>query len=255
MPDIILTEHPLTERMRLMLRLEHLFDALDPYRKMADPWGSRMLVLALLDIRELVSRADVKLELGKELGRHAKQLEAMRGQAQVDQTRLEDVLSELERAKVALLASQSEGKKLFRNDAMLAVVEQRHSVPGGTCSFDVPAFHQWLHGDPDARKTALVEWLGAVQPLRHAISLSLRLSRASAQAQTQVAKEGFYQQSLPANKTLQLIRIAFNANEAVYPEVSGDTHRFSVRYLQASGQQAGQPTDHDIPFQLTCCLL
>ena len=29
-------------------------------------------------------------------------------------------------------------------------------IPGGTCEFDLPAYHWWLHQEPDARRSDLV---------------------------------------------------------------------------------------------------
>ena len=60
-------EHPLNERIRTFLRLEHLLDKVVHFLPQEDAWASRAAVEGLLDILAVTARADIKTELLKEL--------------------------------------------------------------------------------------------------------------------------------------------------------------------------------------------
>ncbi|TFH44082.1 MAG: cell division protein ZapD, partial [Lysobacterales bacterium] len=64
-------EQPLSERIRTFLRLEHLFAKAQHALTSIDPWSSRATLEAVIDIMAVISRADLKKEMIKELERHA----------------------------------------------------------------------------------------------------------------------------------------------------------------------------------------
>ena len=87
-------EHPLNERARTQMRLEHLFEKLAYLQPQDNPWASRALVETLLDIATISSRADIKTELIKELDRQAATLERVRDKPGVSRKALEGFLAE-----------------------------------------------------------------------------------------------------------------------------------------------------------------
>jgi len=72
----VIYEHPLNERYRFFLRLEHLFTQLDHHLGWESPENSHTAVRALLDIINVVGRTDIKTESVKELDRIASRLSA-----------------------------------------------------------------------------------------------------------------------------------------------------------------------------------
>ena len=91
-------EHPLNERARTQMRLEHLFEKLAFLQPQDNPWASRALVETLLDIATISSRADIKTELIKELDRQAATLERVRDKPGVSRKALEGFLAEINTA-------------------------------------------------------------------------------------------------------------------------------------------------------------
>ena len=69
MADQIIFEHPLNEKCRTLLRLSHLFEQFEHHLALQTEWSSRAALLALLDVAAVLSRADIKSELLKELER------------------------------------------------------------------------------------------------------------------------------------------------------------------------------------------
>jgi cell division protein ZapD len=113
-----------------------------------------------------------------------------------------------------------------------------------------------LQRDPQVRARHLHEWLTPFAPLWDAVALVLRLIRDSAVPQPEIAYRGFFQRGLDNNAPNQLIRVLLPLNEAIFPEISGGRHRFTLHFLEQPdpNQRAIQSTA-DIPFELACCAI
>ncbi len=70
MSELIVYEHPLNERIRTFLRLEHLFSETAYFLPQPEEWGSRAAIGGLIKINSIFTRADIKTEILKELERH-----------------------------------------------------------------------------------------------------------------------------------------------------------------------------------------
>ena len=74
MPETTVFEHPLNEKCRTWLRLSHLYEQFDFHRASDTEWHARAAMAALLDIANVLARADIKSELLKELDRYLNSL-------------------------------------------------------------------------------------------------------------------------------------------------------------------------------------
>ena len=82
----------------------------------------------------------------------------------------------------------------------------------------------------------------------------LKLIRESSTPRMVTAANGFYQQQNEAGAQCQIVRVVMPSDAAVYPEISGGKHRFSVRsYAQKSTGSRATPSSEDIRFELQCC--
>lgn len=254
MSTLINFEHPLNERIRTFLRLEHLFRQLDHFIYQEDPRASRCAIGVLLDIIAVTARADVKNELLKELDRHIGNLNRLASQRGVDQEALAEVMEDLKRAIEGIHALNGPIGHCAREDEFLKAIAQRSSIPGGTCSFDLPHFHYWLILDPEARQARFTSWLADLKPAIEAIQLALSLVRSSASSKQVKAEGGFYQEALDALMPAQMLRVSVAADQNIFPEISGHKNRFSIRFMKA--EDRGRATQHsqDVEFRLTCCV-
>jgi len=137
-------EHPLNERVRTFLRLEHLFDKVAHFMPQEDPWAMRVVVESLLDIVSITPRAEIRGELLKELDRNDATLAHYATQTGVDPKALSQDQADLAKAQSRLLHLNGPIGQTAREDEFLKSVAQRNSIPGGTCSFDLPSFHVCL---------------------------------------------------------------------------------------------------------------
>ena len=255
MAKYVTFEHPLNERIRTFLRLEHLFKQVNFFLPQESPWATRATVNGLLDIVGATGRGDIKSEILKELERNMANLSRIRRQRGVDLQMLDQVLGELERASSRVYGLDGPVGQELREDDFLKAIAQRNSIPGGTCSFDLPQFHHWLEQPPARRHEDLHAWVRKLEPVRDAVALLLSLIRGSSTAHPATAPQGFFQDNLDTQVPHQMIRIGLREDAPWYPEVSGHKHRFSIRFLDNLASARPAQAQEDVDFLLTCCAI
>lgn len=253
--DVIAFEQPLNERVRTFLRLEFLFACHAHHSGDTSDYGLRARLGWLLDIFTVLSRADLKKDILKELLEQHATLTRLLSRPGVDMERLRSVLAEISSATTALQQLQMRfSANMLRDNEFLASVYNRSTVPGGTCAFDLPAYHCWLSQPAEVVQKDLQAWYADVAPFERAINLTLKLLRGSTEVSTAVAQQGVYLYS-PAS-TYQLLRVFVPREGGLYPEISAGTHRFTIRFMTLEDiNRRSSQTSADVPFQLQCCAL
>ncbi len=255
MANTILYEYPLSERIRLLLRFEYLLVQFDATAPSHADWHTRMALLTLFDLAELVSRSELRGELGKFLNRLRKRLLDLLDHGDVDNSALEQTLDELDQVSRALHTMFTGELDIVNHQSFLQMVRQRSTLPAGCCSFDVPALHHWLETAPDyERHQQFLRWVEPFTPLRDGTQLVLSLLRNSAYPRQQQAEQGRFQQPLDAQNPPQLLRLEIGREQRVFPEISGDPHRITIRFMtQDTPDELIQLSTETIPFRLTYC--
>lgn len=254
--DRVIYEQPLSERIRSFLRLEYLFERANYQLSAGDSWSSRNTLESIIDVLSVLSRADLKKELIKELERYAARLESLARNPNVDPSRLEDVLERIRSVLHRLRNLDSVIGHELRYNELLNAVKQRNSMPAGTCNFDLPAYHYWLKLPAEQRTRDLRSWLASFDLLHEAVSLCLSLVRESATETRELAIAGFFQKNLETSTPCQMIRVSLPRNAEYFAEISAGRHRFTVRFM-AFGDPSSRPvqSDQDIEFDLLCCVI
>jgi cell division protein ZapD len=249
-------EQPLSERIRTFLRLEHLFAKAEHALRSIDPWSSRATLEAVIDIMAVLSRADLKKEIIKELERHATTLQGLSRNPNVDPGRLQDVLDTVKAQLGSLRTDENSWGQELRDDELLSTVRQRSTITAGTCNFDLPALHYWLQASADQRVNDLQHWLRSYDLLNSSVSLCLKLVRESSIATQEVAQSGFFQRTLETSTPCQMIRVCLMDDARCFPEISAGKHRFTVRFMRpmATSDRPAQ-INADVEFDLHCCII
>jgi len=256
LPNSICYEYPLNEKIRILLRLEFLFQQVTQNAAEYSPWDSRLALQGLFDIFGLIGRNEFKGELLKELDRYATSLYRLGQTPGVDTEKLNSILQEIGQAITEIHNLDNATLETVRQNDFLGAVRQRNSIPGGTCPFDVPALHFWLRRSGTVRAHHIMAWLQPFQPLQNAVSLLLRLVRDSALPHWEVAAQGFYQKALDSTAPNQLVQIILPSEASVFPIISGSKHRFSLRFMeQPDPHQRPRQAVEAIHFQLVCCII
>ncbi len=245
-------ELPLNEKVRTLLRLEFLFKQINYTLTKDSKWDSRFTISSLLEINNMLSRIDLISELSKELSRQKQTLVSLSSLPEVDTDKLHQTILLYDNYLQAL--HQHAGQNCISNE-LLKAIQQRDSIPGGTCDFDLPIYHHWLSLPSNIRTQQLMCWLESLTPYKDSIQLILQNLRDSTLAQEVVANDGFYQQSISNNPAYQLIRVGLPEGVEYYPELSGGKHRFSVRMMHANIYDKPLHLKETVNFHLSCCLL
>ncbi|MGW8311408.1 MAG: cell division protein ZapD [Thiogranum sp.] len=248
-------EQPLNERIRTFLRLEFLFSQASQHMYDESQWGSRSTLSSLLDILSIFGRTDLKTEVLKELERHSTTLSRLESNPGVDRALLKSAISELELLGKKLHQSSGPIAADLKSNEFLTSIQQRLAIPGGTCDFDLPAFHFWLQQPAQQRTRDLASWLNRFDAVGRAIQAILRLVRESAAMKPVTAEGGFFQKTLDSTHPCQLVRVALDPNIPCYAEISGGRHRFTVRFMETLREGHVRQTTNRVPFELGCCVI
>jgi len=253
--NTITYEFPLNERIRVFIRLEQLFQQLTHFSTGETVADKRAAITVLLDIMSIFRRNDLKSEVMKELDRQATVLNKIANSEGVDTEILHNILDQLAQISKKLHAVTGKiGINIMESDLFQSIA-QRSSIPGGTCSFDLPEYHYWLEQDEAIRLIDLQHWSSPFIDIHTAIDFILNFIRNSRSASQEVAVAGFFQISLDKSQPFQLLKVNVDQSLPCFAEISGGKHRCTIRFMEpsADNKRPMQSTD-DIPFTLTCCL-
>jgi len=251
---LILYEYPFNESIRTMLRLEHLFTRLHDLMWRDSPVDHHFALVTIFEVMDVASRADLKSDLLKELDRYKHQFMAWRGNPAVQESVLDQVLGRIEQTHSALQQVPGKaGQSLAGNDWLMSI-RSRINIPGGTCSFDLPAYYAWQNETPDKRQTDLQQWTSALTPLAEALKLVLSLLRDTGHPHMVAAPSGCFQQNLKESKPYHLLRLRIDPALGLVPEISGNRLMLSIRLMrQDIDGRLKLAADADAGFELTLC--
>jgi cell division protein ZapD len=252
----VLYEHPLNERARTFLRLEYLFNQAAHHVRRSSEWDSRATLTCILEILSIFTNTNVKSEVLKELERHAGNLKRHGKNPNIDHRQLDSLLGDIDARVDGLHRINGQIASELKTSEFLISIRQRSAIPGGTCDFDLPAFHFWLQQPSSRRTEDLYHWLHNFDSIGQAIQLILKLIRGSNTLEPTVAASGLYQETLDPKIPCQLVRIALPAGVPYFAELSGGKHRFTARFLQFSAiEKRARQTEQDVDFELACCII
>lgn len=247
-------DYPLNERVRTLLRLEDLYAKVSHFTEKASTDDHHAALAALFEALEVASRSDLKSELLQELDRQKRLLAALRNNPSISEEALNKVLGEIENVGNGLLEMEGKIGQHLRENEWLMGIKQRASIPGGTCEFDLPSYHYWLHQDATLRRNYLKEWMAPLLPTRAVVDIMLKLLRESGKTHHFVAKNGCFQQ-MQGGRVAQLLRISLNSALPCIPEVSANKYVLNIRFVEASYAARSALYDKDVEFDLIFCAI
>ena len=256
LPARVLYEQPLNERIRTFLRLEYLFKQASYHLSRESEWDSRATLNCILEILDIFGNTNLKSETLKELERHSANLKRHEQNPDIDHAQLGSLLENIHARMEGMHQVNGQIANDLKASEFLVSVRKRSAIPGGTCDFDIPAFHYWLKQPARIRTRDLAHWLGNFDAIGQAIQLILKLTRESAAMKMTLASGGVYQRTLDPNRPCQLVRIALSPDAPYFAELSGGRHRFTARFMEFStADERARQTGKDVEFELACCVI
>lgn len=253
-PAVITYEYPLNERIRTLLRLEDLFDRVVFFVANASQHDHQVALGCIFEILEVASRGDLKSDLLQELDRQRLFLEALRDNPAISIEKLMQLIEEIENVFEAILAQSGKTGQHLRENEWLMAIKQRAAIPGGTCEFDLPSFHHWLHRDEAARRIDLESWLTPLLPIATGLRIVLRVLRESGKIVPLVAYNGVFQQ-MPMERQAHMLRLTLMGGEPCVPEISANKYALNIRFILPASVQRSKVYEQDVEFNLAYCNL
>lgn len=239
-------EHPLNEKTRIYLRVEALLNQLKVAAQFSDDMQHLIFYRSLFDLLEIFEQIQLKSELAKDIEKQRLSYRSWLNVEGVDQAMLRDVLNEVDSVHSDLMGAERFGQSL-KEDRFLSAIRQRFNLPGGSCCFDLPALHHWLHLPLEQRKSDAKQWLSTLQPLAKALHQWLKLTRETGHFRTIQASSGFYQSDADE---ANILRLEIPMHFGVYPMISGHKNRFAIKFIEFD---SGQASVAEVEFQLAVC--
>ncbi|GAA6143407.1 cell division protein ZapD [Hydrogenophaga sp. 5NK40-0174] len=250
---VILYEYPFNERIRTYLRLEHLFRRLADLIPREHPIDHHFALQTIFEVMDVAARADLKSEVLQDIDKQRGQLASFKDNPAIDQSVLNDTIGHLDHCFSELNQTNGKaGQALTTNDWLMSV-RSRVGIPAGTCSFDLPAYHDWRHQPASKRQRDLEVWTNTLAPLAEGVIVLLKMLRDSGSPQKVVAPNGMFQQNLPQGRTFQLLRLRINPDSGLIPEISGNRLMLSVRLMRVGEDTRLHKAQEDGSFELTLC--
>lgn len=250
---VILYEYPFNERIRTYLRLEHLFRRLGELVPAESALSHHYALVTIFEIMDVAARADLKSDVLRDLDKHKNVFNSYRGNPAISEAVLDQVVGQLERNFGILNTVPGKAGQALTENEWLMSIRSRAGIPGGTCEFDLPAYHAWQNRPAAARRVDLERWSSTLAPLAESIYLLLKLLRDADVPYKVIAAGGQFQQNLPQGRSFQLLRLRIDPRLGRIPEISGNRLMVSVRMMRHEADDRLHASLEDTPFELTLC--
>jgi len=251
--SVILYEYPLNERIRTYLRLQHLLARFNVLSQRSEAVDHHYALNTLFEIMEVASRSELKSEILKDIERHKQLLNGYRGNPSISEKALDLIIEQLDLRFTALNTVVGKMGMALSENEFLSSIRSRSAIPGGTCEFDLPAYHAWQHHAPAQRQADLLQWSQHYAPLANAIQLMLKMMRESGSTQKVMATQGQLQQNLPQGRNFQLLRLRIDESLQLTPEISCNRLLVVIRLMQQQADGKLLASKEDTPFEMTLC--
>ncbi|NVK25368.1 MAG: cell division protein ZapD [Gammaproteobacteria bacterium] len=243
-------EHPLNEKVRLLMRLELLFKQLQALQDVTKPEHAQPFFKYLFDCIELLERNDIRPTLTYYLDLLERNLVRWSSHPEIHDESLQQKLREVLKLQTDL-SNMNKACQTLKDDKFLASLRQRFAIAGGTCGFDLPQLEYWELKDKTEKSADIDEWLSVFKPVKQALDLCLLFLRESSSFEDKVAQNAFYQES--CDDSTSLLRVKYDLSLACFPTISGSKHRFSITFMSPDKQSVKTSINDNIKFQLATC--
>lgn len=243
-------EHPLNEKVRLLMRLELIFSELYSFKDVRKVENIQPFFKFIFDCVELLERNDIRPTLTHYLDLLEGNLLRWAAHPEIHDESLQQKLKEA----VSLqneIANMSKACQKLKEDKFLSSLRPRFGIPGGSCEFDLPQLHYWARKPIEQRLYDVESWFSVIAPLKQALDFSLLFLRESVPFSKKSAENAFYQDS--CDDTVSLLRVRYNLDLGCFPTISGSKHRYSISFMAPDSAYVKKAVSDTIEFELATC--
>ncbi|MFT5161789.1 MAG: cell division protein ZapD [Alteromonadaceae bacterium] len=247
--NLVIYEHPLNEKLRTFMRVEHLFGQVNSCKSLSEKSQTMAFFESLFALVDVLDRHDIRSELSKELEHNEQKLVKWSQHPQICNDALQVTLKKVIQLQHTL-SKMGRISNQLKEEPFLGSIRQRFAIPGGSCNFDLPQLHFWTHLPAKTQVSQVNDWLTLLAPIEEAIDIILSFVRERSTFSSVKALGGFYQDNA---EKIELLRIQYTPAYGAYPTVSGNKYRYSIRFMQLNEDHDRTATEQDILFSLARC--
>ncbi len=248
-------DYPFNERVRALLRIEDLLSRIIDNVESNHEDHHFLALQSILQLVDVVDRAEIKLDLLQELGRQKNVMSILKEKKVIADEKIDILVRDIDQIVGELQADNNKIGQHIRINEWLTNIKQRAMLPGGISKFDVPSFQHWLSSLPEKRREDLTHWIKPLLPMQQAVFIILHILRGSGKTRTELAEAGVFHQLLSGAKPSQMLRVQIPNDVNYYPEVSANKYAINIRFHQLDITQKPQKYEQDVKFNLTLCNL
>lgn len=239
-------EHPLNEKIRTYLRVETLFNQLEQIKTTLSESDSSVqnFFRTLFDLNDVLDRCEWRSELLKDLDKQRQLFRQWANAPQIDTSKIDELVSKTD-GYFRTINQHPKLSNFIKEDRLLSLIRQRLTLPGGTCSFDLPQLYFWQHQSLEQRISDIEKWVHPFATIAEVMGFLLSMLREQSVAEQVIAHGGFYQGQ---REGCVMLRIKIDGGIKGFPTISGHKNRFAIKFMSLEGA-----ITNDLNFTLTCC--
>lgn len=233
---------------KIALRLERLFHAIDEACRATHPIIHHYALKNVIEIIKIIEKPELKSRFIKEMMRIEHVL-----------NKSHDRISNAKYAKLFIqvqILSHLAGRfgESIHEDPFLQSIRTAQLGHSSDCELDAPQLLFWLDSQAEVRQENLLIWLKHLQILCDTVNVYLAILRDTATFEPITLLNGFYQRSLPARLTYQLMMIRMGFQHHVVPKIQLGQHGISIHLCDAYSMQEVRD-NRQLEIELAICQL
>lgn len=243
-------EFPLNEKMRNYLKIEALIKQVKQHAEAQTDNHYLAFFHAFFALLDALERADLRTDLLRDLDQYSKNLAQWMQHPQVDKLLVQGMLDKNHELHQALKQST----KLVVNvqdERLLHAIRQRFAIMGGVTFHDLPNLYFWLRQADSEKQRDCAQWVAQFDFIDTALAYSMKMIRERVSPKSVNAERGFYKGDPITDASM--VRVTCSNELKCYPTVSGNKHRFSIKFVAEQDTSPSMGLSFDVPFQIAVC--
>jgi cell division protein ZapD len=244
---------PLNETMRLLLRLNSLFEN---YQTLLFDHPSSLFDAQLSIVLRLIAvtdRADLKSKITQFIHQLMYRLQQWQHHTEASQKPITQALDECRDYLTYFEKTRDKIGQELRDHFFVKQLLSQYNHPGGLSDFSLPMYALWQRQTEEQKSHNIHTWMQTFEPLKNCIQLLLHFIHKNSDCQTVNIKGGFHQQPIETRKTIQLFQVLVPLNLNIYPIMSVGRHHVSIHFHQVLEAGFDQSEIYTQPFMCKLC--
>ena len=233
----VVYEHPVTGHAKLLNKIEMTYLKIESLINGRKKHFFANILFLIIELETLVNGQEFRIELQKVLNKKKNFLVSLTSNPEVNYEILEKTLEELEETDSRLAYLEVPPGNNLQKDHFIQSIKSKYNLRGEPYNFELPHLNYWAHRDLEIQLDRIKFWLEDLIPIVKTAQLILRISRKSGQKTICKAECGFYQYLNEKHTSLDLMQIKVHPKQRAFPEITGNRHKFLIRFLEERGSQ------------------